>query len=733
MNTRTCPSSREIQKMLIGDVSDKRLGEISDHLESCEACLRVADHISSSRQDCLFTPGPFPVDEHDQTIQYVIRQGQAIFGQNLEPLTDTLERGLDKTQPIPMTSDYVPDDLKAILNPSKLPDEIGRLGNCRILGFIGRGGMGAVFRGEDLSLDRPVAVKVLFSGRPVDASMKRRFIREAKAMAAIDHENVVSIFSVDETADPPFLTMPLLSGEVLAQGLAAGRTFADEEVARIGKELASALEAAHHRGVIHRDVKPGNIWLEPSGRVKLLDFGLAHADDLELTSTGQVLGTPRYMSPEQTLGKPAQERSDLFSLGCVLYQLVTGKPPFGGDSLAAVFRSIGDGNYERLDASKPEIDADLAGVVNRLLEVEPHNRYSSATELKEKLTETELRLTQSGQPANRTIPSAAPSSELSPQGFQLPRWSFIIALLLVVGTLGGLAISGVFNDSQVAPTSQREVAQWVIDSGGFVSLQNGNVEIREEEQLPTPLGSIYAVYLSRLDEITDGDLEMLVHLNEGCSIYLQGLGIDGSGLQHIAKIAQLEGVNLDDCQNIDPRNLRHLRDQSELTYLSACGTNLGDELAELATTLPKLSSLALGSQVTADVVPLIAKCTGLRELNLVSSDLDAEVLAFLQEFKELRQLTFHTDQLSRDLVSLLNRCPNIKQVRFYFGKPSLDTLNQLRHVEMLDLSYSDLSDTDLSLLRSLSSLDELILRDCDLGSETQQSLPGKMPNCKISF
>ncbi|MEM9645820.1 MAG: protein kinase, partial [Planctomycetota bacterium] len=669
----------------------------------------------------------------------VIRQAQSIFGTDLEPLTDTAEGSLDETQGFTQKADDVPSELKAIMNPSQSPEEIGRLGNCRILGFIGRGGMGAVFRGEDLSLARPVAIKVLYSGRPVDASMRQRFIREAKAMAAIDHENVVSIFSVDEKADPPFLTMPLLSGEVMSQRMAIGERFTSCEVARIGKEVAAALEAAHQRGVIHRDVKPGNIWLEPSGRIKLLDFGLAHAGDMDLTSTGQVLGTPRYMAPEQTFGRPAEERSDLFSLGCVLYQLATGSPPFDGDSLAAVFRNIGDGNYDHLDSSNAAIDAELAQVVTKLLEVDPSDRYSSATELRETLAAIELGLTTSGESGNRAIPTIAPSPEPKRSASRRPPWAVVAVILLGMGGLGFGVLSWVLNSGslsglQDAPISQRELAQWVIDIGGFVSLQNGNLEIRDSEQLPTPIGAIHSVYLSRIEGITDGDLEMLVHLNEGSGVYLQGLEIDGSGLEYIAKIAQLDGVNLDDCKKIDPSNLRYLRDQPAISYLSASGTRLGDELIELATALPRLSALALGENATAEGFRLIGKCSELTELNLVSClNLDSEALAPLKDFENLHQLTFHSGQLNRGLVSQLTRCPHVKKVRFYFGEPSMETLGELQHVEMLDLSYNDLKNVEMEALGRLASLKELILRDCNLSSETQRTLMERLPNCRISI
>src|SRR5262245_34629897 len=207
----------------------------------------------------------------------------------------------------------------SFLAPAQRPDELGRLGGYRVLGRIGAGGMGAVFRAEDPALRRVVALKGMGPEVAADPTAKARFVREARATAAVEHDHIVPIFQVSEDNGIPFLAMPLLRGESLSARLkAAGGPLPMFEAVRIGREVAEGLSAAHEKGLIHRDIKPSNVWLEGQRRrVKILDFGLVRestaAGDETLTKEGSMIGTPAYMSPEQARGDPVDGRSDLFS------------------------------------------------------------------------------------------------------------------------------------------------------------------------------------------------------------------------------------------------------------------------------------------------------------------------------------------------------------------------------------------------------------------------------------
>ncbi|MFO0809267.1 MAG: protein kinase [Gemmataceae bacterium] len=255
-----------------------------------------------------------------------------------------------------------------------------RIGEYRIVGILGRGGMGIVYEAEQESLGRRVALKVLAPEWANHPASRDRFLREARAAAAISHPNVVATYTVGDHDGRPFLTQEIIRGESLAQRIARDGPLDMECLLRVGGQVARGLAAAHARGLIHRDVKPANVLLEvDTGRVLLTDFGLARAlDEPHLTRTGDVAGTPQYMSPEQAQGRPTDHRTDLFSLGSLLTALATGKPPFRGESGVAVLRCVCDDAPTPLDSSTPPW---LAAVVAKLMAKAPADRFATADEV----------------------------------------------------------------------------------------------------------------------------------------------------------------------------------------------------------------------------------------------------------------------------------------------------------------------------------------------------------------
>jgi hypothetical protein len=266
--------------------------------------------------------------------------------------------------------------------PPRQPGELGRLGPFAVVRLLGRGGMGAVFAADDPALGRRVALKVMRPAVAAHPEAKARFLREARAAAALQHDHVIPIFHVGEHSGVPFIVMPLLAGESLEDRLRREPRLPAAEVARVGREAAAGLAAAHAAGLVHRDVKPANLWLEaPAGRVKVLDFGLARAaggGGGGLTQTGAVLGTPAYMSPEQAAGRPVDGRSDLFGLGCVLYRLATGELPFRGPTLTAVLLAVVGHHPPPPRDVRPELPAALSDLIMRLLAKDQDRRPASA-------------------------------------------------------------------------------------------------------------------------------------------------------------------------------------------------------------------------------------------------------------------------------------------------------------------------------------------------------------------
>jgi serine/threonine protein kinase/WD40 repeat protein len=321
-----------------------------------------------------------------------------------DPTVNTMELSSGTPSPEPG-----PVHHHGFLTSSEQPDEIGRFAGYRVLRELGAGGMGIVFLGEDPRLRRLVALKVMSPTLASDPLARERFEREARAMAAVEHDHIVAIYQVGEDRGVPFLAMPLLKGETLEARMRREPSLPLSEVLRIGREVAEGLAAAHARGLIHRDVKPGNLWLEaPSsplspgareargagGRVKVLDFGLARAtgEGRGITREGMIVGTPAYMSPEQANGLAAGPQSDLFSLGCVLYRLATGRLPFQGDNLLGILSAILNTEPIPPRQLNLQLPRQLNDLILRLLAKGPEKRPPSAQAVGDALAAIEATL-----------------------------------------------------------------------------------------------------------------------------------------------------------------------------------------------------------------------------------------------------------------------------------------------------------------------------------------------------
>ena len=275
------------------------------------------------------------------------------------------------------------------------------LNHYRILGPIGRGGMGEVFVAEDTKLHRKVALKILPADMAADPERRIRFEREAQAVAAINHPNIVTIHSVEEADGVPFLTMELVEGKPLGEAMPAGALPLDT-LLRTGIAISDAIAAAHQRGITHRDLKPGNVMVTSDGRIKVLDFGLAKLREeriaagtsdvtrmptTDITGEGRIIGTVAYMSPEQAEGKAVDQRSDIFSLGVMLHEMATGEKPFKGDTNVSVISSILKDTPSSITDLNPALPQGLSRVIRRSLAKDPSRRYQTATDLRNDLEE----------------------------------------------------------------------------------------------------------------------------------------------------------------------------------------------------------------------------------------------------------------------------------------------------------------------------------------------------------
>src|SRR5436853_2249729 len=260
------------------------------------------------------------------------------------------------------------------------------LGRYRILGELGRGAMGAGYGAVDLVLEREVALKTLLPDLPKDVvdEVRIRFLREARSAGRLSHPNIVTIFDVGQEGQTAYIAMELLEGRSLHQMLKDPQRITFHPAADIAAQVAEALEHAHKFSIVHRDVKPANVVVAPSGRAKLTDFGVAFIPASNVTQTGSALGSPRYMAPEQVLGQPIDSRADLFSLGVVLYELLTKRTPFewpGDTTVFALMQRIAGEPHPPLRQIDPPLPEGFDRIMDRALAKRPQDRYQKAAEM----------------------------------------------------------------------------------------------------------------------------------------------------------------------------------------------------------------------------------------------------------------------------------------------------------------------------------------------------------------
>jgi serine/threonine-protein kinase len=318
----------------------------------------------------------------------------------------------------------------------------GHLGRYELLEELGRGGMGIVFKARDPAIGRFVAIKTLrldlLAGSADIAEASARFAREARAVGQLSHPHIVTLYDAQQEGELAYLVMEFVTGKSLESLLLMGRTFPLDRVCAIGIEVCDALEHAHSRNVVHRDVKPANILLQENGQAKVTDFGVAYLAKSTLTKPGQSPGTPSYMSPEQIEGKPVDGRSDLFSLGAVLYELCCGQKAFPGETISTVIYRILHTEPVPLQQLNPHCPPALDVTIRRALAKDPVSRYATAREFWGSLAQTTAGM---ASPATRAIPPKSPRRTApAPAPASLPRRYGL--LIGVAATVVGILLAG---------------------------------------------------------------------------------------------------------------------------------------------------------------------------------------------------------------------------------------------------------------------------------------------------
>jgi serine/threonine-protein kinase len=364
-------SEHDLQLILVEQKTHTPHDQIEAHMADCQDCQRRLMDLAADETWR---------NEFGSSIVELVQD--CVFD---ETNTHAIARDAIASSPIPAGDEFelrtVDTMLQQLLQSPTHPEMLGRLGRYDVESIIGCGGMGVVMKGFDRELHRPVAIKMILPRLSKHGVAKQRFMREAKAAAAVLHPNVIAIHDISEVDGVPWFVMPLVVGPTLKQVVEQNGTPSHREIARIGLQIASGLAAAHAQGLVHRDIKPANILVDNQvNRIVITDFGLARRETEEsMTQTGFLAGTINYMSPEQSRGGNIDGRSDLFSLGSLLYFLATGTTPFRSASAMGVIHQIGNQPHVNVRGENPEVPVELSRAIDCLLEKRPEDRFESAT------------------------------------------------------------------------------------------------------------------------------------------------------------------------------------------------------------------------------------------------------------------------------------------------------------------------------------------------------------------
>jgi serine/threonine protein kinase len=661
-----------------------------------------------------------------------------------EPVQPTIElssssgvaagRPMNAPHPDDEDDELYPGPDLSFLQPSTTPGSLGRLGHYEILQVLGQGAFGIVFKAFDEKLHRHVAVKAMTPQLASTSPPRKRFLREARSVAALKHENIVQIYSVEEQP-LPYLAMEFVDGQTLQQKLDGSGPLEVPEILHLGRQMAAGLAAAHDKGLIHRDIKPGNILIEAGAeqKVKITDFGLARAaDDATMTRTGTIAGTPMYMAPEQALGQTLDHRADLFSLGSVLYQMTCGRPPFRGANALAVLKRVIDETPRPIQDILPQVPDWLCAIIAKLQARQPEDRFQSAREVADLLGRCQASLQQLGRvelpgdlgaflpkPDDETKSKAVATGYAREKPAVLPparrpglRWT--AAAVVLIALVGGVSLTeatGVTNiratvirlfspdrtlavkvddpgvsvsidgEEMVITGTARQSAEWVLEVGGTLVLRREGtlVHLKQGDNLPNTPFEIYAVSLYGVQELRNEDINRLQFL----PTVRRGLN-----LTHNRKLGDAGFVKLAAFPGF-----------AQIEQLEVHDTGVGETGLEQ---IPRFKKLTI--------------------LNLSGPAVTKNVLARLRRM-ELKNVTLY-------------ECHNA-------GDDAMAELVALPALEQLVLSHVPISDTGLMQLAMCKALRSLMLTKCAERAGTSQRTPitgagvkrlaTALPQCRIEW
>jgi serine/threonine protein kinase len=646
--------------------------------------------------------------------------GPALLERRPEELFDALNKGRQANDA--PTESLAPEGAAAQLAPflaaSERAGAMGRLGHYDVLEVLGQGGFGIVVKAFDANLYRVVAIKILTPHLAATSPPRKRFVREGRAAAQVKHENVVQIYAIEEQP-LPYLVMEFVEGMTLQQKLDREGPVEDPaEVVRLGCQIARGLAAAHDKGLIHRDVKPANILLEagPDPRAKLTDFGLVRAgDDASLTQSGVILGTPLYMSPEQAHGTALDHRADLFSLGSVLYAMVTGHPPFRAPSTLAVLKRVADDTPRPIREVMADVPEGLCAVIMRLLEKYPDDRFPAAAAVADALgrclTEPISARPKPGRSRHRLAVGAAALLAVA-AGTTLTVWNWDGARTT------GAAVPAPIEDRRPQATEEpksppptadadpdRKAAEWIIAHGGRVRVNEvwDTPEIAQPADLPRERYTLTLVTMQSVKE-ADVALSHLEGLTGLTHLYMGTTSATDAGLSHLRDCTELTVLHMNGTAITDA-GLAHLKRLARLQMVAMNDTKITDHGLTYVTSHPNLQSLAVCRTAVSDAsLAHLKGLKSLRQLYIAGTRVTEAGLVHLEPHTGLTELDISNLGLGDSQLTRLARLTKLEKLHLY-GNPVTDAglvqLEPFRALIWLDLRATNVTAKGLAMLHAI--------------------------------
>lgn len=595
------------------------------------------------------------------------------------------------------------EEALAFLAPPGRPDSLGRLGHYEVLQILGHGAFGIVFRAFDEVLQRVVALKMLAPQIAATSPARKRFLREARSSAQVRHENVVQIYAVEEQP-LPFLVMEFIPGETLQARLDRTGPVDVAEVLRTGRQIAEGLAAAHATDLIHRDIKPGNVLLEGGQhRVRITDFGLARAaDDASISQSGIIAGTPMYMAPEQAQGEHIDHRADLFSLGTVLYQMVTGRLPFRAHSTLGVLKRVAEDTPRPIREIIPETPQWLCDIITKLHAKNPADRFQSARQVADLLVEYETQLKVAKDPQH--LP-AFTSGLTRPSGERGRALAFVGVACAVIVALAVYALTRPdrsTSDARTTPTppvnptglasapnleDDRRAALYVLSIGGSVRVNGTDEFLGTVEQLPKTPFALTGVHLRDNTKVTDEGLSSF----QGCR-----------NVRHL----DLAVTKVTDA------GLAHFKDCTQLSTLDLFSTSMGDAGLAHFKDCPMTHLSLRSTRVTDATAAAFGHYTDLETLGIAHTLVTEAGVAHFRNCKKLKHLDLDVLPINDAALAHFVGCKNL---------------------EILHLGGTQVTDLGVAWLKECKGLRDLLLRGTPVTAVAVQDLKASLPQCRIEW